>query len=335
MKKLITLVLALICVLSLVGCNKSTASDEAIVGGDRRPMVMVDGKIYLETEKSKGELLTSDVIDGKIPSEVDRSEIPTQNDQSNFGTGYSYRYGEEGTVEIVINGKWWVFEAEQTKDIIPTISDASQMKYSEVNDALTGKNIKDIREAWGEPVESDDKEDVWQLDESMLLFITYNDTGIIESCELVCGTPLAPVEIPEDFSFALVWNCYGISSYDSQTGKLVKATDATNPEDYITYYQLTDEDKEYIYNLLVSLDAKSYPDIYDPKSGMSEPPMTLILTVRENGEVKTIKAENISLTFKSEDEKGQVFLSVCGEICRLLTTTDEWKALPAYEKLYE
>ena len=127
-------------------------------------------------------------------SEVDRSEIPTQNDQSNFGTGYSYRYGEEGTVEIVINGKWWVFEAEQTKDIIPTISDASQMKYSEVNDALTGKNIKDIREAWGEPVESDDKEDVWQLDESMLLFITYNDTGIIESCELVCGTPLAPAE---------------------------------------------------------------------------------------------------------------------------------------------
>ncbi len=194
MKKLIALVLALICVLSLVGCNKSTASDEAIVGGDRRPMVMVDGKIYLETEKSKGELLTSDVIDGKITSEVDRSEIPTQNDQSNFGTGYSYRYGEEGTVEIVINGKWWVFEAEQTKDIIPTISDASQMKYSEVNDALTGKNIKDIREAWGEPVESDDKEDVWQLDESMLLFITYNDTGIIESCELICGTPLAPAE---------------------------------------------------------------------------------------------------------------------------------------------
>lgn len=68
---------------------------------------------------------------------------------------------------------------------------------------------------WGEPVESEDKEDVWRLDESMMLFITYNDTGIVECCELICGTPLAPTNIPEDFSFSLVWNCYGISSYDS------------------------------------------------------------------------------------------------------------------------
>lgn len=115
MRKSIALVLALVCVLSLIGCNKSAASDEVVVGGDRRPMVMIDGMIYLETGNSKGELLTSDVIDGTITSEVDRSELPSQNDQSNFGIGYHYRYGEEGTVEVVINGKWWVFEAEQSK----------------------------------------------------------------------------------------------------------------------------------------------------------------------------------------------------------------------------
>ena len=77
---------------------------------------------------------------------------------------------------------------------IPSISEVSQMKYSEVNEALSGKTIQAIRDAWGEPVESNGKEEVWQLDESMLLFITYNDTGIIESCELICGTPLAPTE---------------------------------------------------------------------------------------------------------------------------------------------
>lgn len=80
------------------------------------------------------------------------------------------------------------------KENIPTIREVSQMKYSEVNEALSGKDIQVIRDAWGEPVERDGKEDVWQLDESMLLMITYNDTGIIESCELVCGTPLAPTE---------------------------------------------------------------------------------------------------------------------------------------------
>ena len=77
-----------------------------------------------------------------------------------------------------------------SKEKIPSISDVSQMKYSEVNEALMGKDIQVIREAWGEPVESKDKEDVWQLDESMLLFITYNDAGIIETCELICETPL-------------------------------------------------------------------------------------------------------------------------------------------------
>ena len=83
------------------------------------------------------------------------------------------------------------------KDNIPSISEVSQMKYLEVNEALTGKNIQEIRDAWGAPTESDSNEDVWQLDESMLLIIAYNATGVIENCELVCGTPLAPAETIE------------------------------------------------------------------------------------------------------------------------------------------
>ena len=141
--------------------------------------------------------------------------------------------------------------------------------------------------------------------------------------------------VPEDFAFALTWNCYGVSSYDSQTGKLVKTTDAAAPDDYVTYYQLTDRDKEYIYNLIASLDVNSYPEVYDPQNGMSKPSMTLILTVYCNGTQKTVKAENIALSFTSEDEKGQAFLSVCEAICNRLTATEEWKALPDYENLYE
>lgn len=144
-----------------------------------------------------------------------------------------------------------------------------------------------------------------------------------------------PTEVPEDFRFALTWNCYGVSSYDSQTGKLVKTTDATNPDDYVTYYQLTDEDKVFIYNLIAQLDVNSYPDVYDPQNGMSKPSMTLILTVYNDGTQKTIIAGNIANSFVSEDEKGQAFLSVCEAICNRLTATEEWKALPDYEKLYE
>lgn len=142
-------------------------------------------------------------------------------------------------------------------------------------------------------------------------------------------------ELPDDFSFELTWGVYGISSYNSQTGKLVKTIDATNPEDYVTYYQLTKKEKEDIYSLLMTLDVNSYPDIYDPQNGMSEPSATLILKVRMNGETKTIKAEDISLFFVSEDKKGQLFLDTCEAISNLLKSTDEWKALPDYENLYE
>ena len=83
------------------------------------------------------------------------------------------------------------------KEKIPSISEVSQMKYDEVNEALSGKDIQAIRNAWGEPVERDGKEDVWKLDESLLLMITYNEAGIVENCELVCGTPLAPTEAME------------------------------------------------------------------------------------------------------------------------------------------
>lgn len=141
-------------------------------------------------------------------------------------------------------------------------------------------------------------------------------------------------EVPKDFSFALTWNYYGVSSYDSQTGKMVKTTDATNPDDYVTNYKLAKEDKKYIYDLLVSLDVNSYPDTYNPSSGISKPPMTLILTVRMDGMEKTITAENISGFATSEDEKGQKFLSICEEISNRLMETEAWKALPEYEKIY-
>jgi len=141
--------------------------------------------------------------------------------------------------------------------------------------------------------------------------------------------------VPEDFAFALTWNCYGISSYDSQTGRLVKTTDATNPDDYVTYYRLSEQDKAYIYDLIASLDIDAYPEVYDPQNGMSKPSMTLILTVYRNGTQKTVRAANIALSFTSEDEKGQAFLSVCEEISNRLTATAEWASLPDYEKLYE
>ncbi len=145
----------------------------------------------------------------------------------------------------------------------------------------------------------------------------------------------SPVVVPEDFSFSLTWGVFGISSYDSKTGKLIKTTDATVPEDYVTHREFAAWQRTYIYELLSKLDIKSYPDVYDPGNGLSDPSATLILTVRVNGTEKTVKAEDVSLSLISDNEKGQAFLDTCKEISDLLTATTEWRRLPEYENLYE
>lgn len=135
----------------------------------------------------------------------------------------------------------------------------------------------------------------------------------------------------------LTWGCYGISSYDSTTGKLVKTTDATNPEEYITTYQLTKEQYSYIGKLIKGLDIASYPDSYNPHGDglASSPPMTLILSVKTDGLEKTVTASTIVALFESKNPKGQKFLDVCKGIRDILTATDEWKALPEYEFFYD
>ena len=144
-------------------------------------------------------------------------------------------------------------------------------------------------------------------------------------------------DVPDNLSFSLTWNTYGISSYDSATGKLVKTTDATNPEDYITTLQLDGQQLFAIWELLWELDIETYPDEYDPHGGelSSDPSMTLILTLREGDKVKTVRAEDIALTYESNDPKGQKFLDTCKGIRDILTATEEWKALPEYEFFYD
>lgn len=141
----------------------------------------------------------------------------------------------------------------------------------------------------------------------------------------------------DHFTFTLTWGCYGVSSYDSKTGKLVKTTDAMNPKDYVTTYRLTVEQRRQIYALIEDLQVTGYPDTYDPHDGglMSAPSMTLILSVRTDTLQKTIRAADIALTYEADNKKGRKFLTVCKAISDLLTETEEWKALPEYEFFYD
>lgn len=119
------LLFCMMTVMALVACGSkqehlSEETEESVLW-DRRPMVMVNGEIYLDTGTVSDITARCGMMDGEITSEVDGSEIPTKDDQSNFGTGYGYQYVDENSIDIFLpygsdsdDMRWIRFEKEKT-----------------------------------------------------------------------------------------------------------------------------------------------------------------------------------------------------------------------------
>lgn len=129
MKKRITGLLALLCLLSLTACGTTgaggtnapyevsptarettPAAQEENLPSDKIPMVMVNGELYYDTGRLSDVTARCGNMDGSIDSSVDATETPTEDNQSNFGSGYGYQYWGENTIEVNIDGEWVVFE---------------------------------------------------------------------------------------------------------------------------------------------------------------------------------------------------------------------------------
>ena len=135
-KRMVTLILVLLLALSLTGCgSRDTANDGENAGigtqstddastlpdtAQDRPvtdapmMVMVDNTLY----QSEGEVSTVEGrcgnMDGEITSQTaGGTDAPTENDQSNFGTGYGYQRIDDH-IEVLIDNQWIVFEQDAT-----------------------------------------------------------------------------------------------------------------------------------------------------------------------------------------------------------------------------
>lgn len=96
------------------GPSASSANDPAQAGAGNphsgTPMLVVNGELYRSTGRESAVEGRCGVMDGQVTSAVDSEETPTEDDQSNFGTGYGYQYGSDDTIEVLIDGKWIVFE---------------------------------------------------------------------------------------------------------------------------------------------------------------------------------------------------------------------------------
>ena len=83
---------------------------------DRIPMVRVNNKLYYDTGRESTVSGRCGNMDGEITSTVDGTEIPMEDNQSNFGSGFGYQYGADDTIEIYMNDKWFVFEYREESE---------------------------------------------------------------------------------------------------------------------------------------------------------------------------------------------------------------------------
>nr|WP_312578079.1 hypothetical protein [Sedimentibacter sp.] len=105
---LIVIAIAILIVIVVLITN-SKSNDET---WDLRPMIMVNGELYLDTGKEVPVEIADSAVVGKITSSVDASEKPTEEGQTNFGLeGANYAYFEDNIV-VLINNEWVIFEKE-------------------------------------------------------------------------------------------------------------------------------------------------------------------------------------------------------------------------------
>ena len=79
---------------------------------DTRRAVCIDGVLYYDTGTISDAETRRAILDGVITTATDADALPTEDGQSNFGTGYGYQFTADGTVEVEIDGESVIFAAE-------------------------------------------------------------------------------------------------------------------------------------------------------------------------------------------------------------------------------
>lgn len=79
---------------------------------DTRRAVCIDGVLYYDTGTISDAETRRAILDGVISATTDADALPTEDGQSNFGTGYGYQFAADGTVEVEIDGEYVIFAAE-------------------------------------------------------------------------------------------------------------------------------------------------------------------------------------------------------------------------------
>ncbi len=85
---------------------KEIASVRSCISTDA---IMVNGTVYYRTGRTNN-VAHCGVMDGYITSECIPSKLPSEDNQSNFGSGFGYQFGSsDDTIDVYIDNNWQVF----------------------------------------------------------------------------------------------------------------------------------------------------------------------------------------------------------------------------------
>ena len=170
------------------------------------------------------------------------------------------------------------------------------------------------------------------------LFLLVGAFGLLlSSCSSSNNSVPSFSVLPEDFYFVLTWGVQKDSSYDSRTGTLIKTKYVIErqPEEYIAAYQYPNINE--IYEMAKSINVYSYADEYYPYEGSSiatNPTVDYVFEINN----KTITSENCPILSEIPDgvsKRGKKYLTLILTIKNTLINSDEWKAMPDFEFLYD
>ncbi|MDO5715192.1 MAG: hypothetical protein Q4P25_01280 [Tissierellia bacterium] len=177
MRKFLCSFVALYILFMVVACQKSTnvgnkddsdrnigpVSQEESPGIDehRNPhMVMIDGQLYQDMGYINS-AVTCGTADGEIISSVEFSEVPRQDDESNFGKGYEYQRWDKAHVQVMIDDKWVIFQNIAISDFaIPSCVANVKGKIIEIEKDRLLVTITDIPEEFKWIFKVEDKEKI-------------------------------------------------------------------------------------------------------------------------------------------------------------------------------
>lgn len=131
---LVALIICVCIVISICFYQKSNTNkvsiniDNEYIGSRAEQIgkaVKINGKVYYDTGKISKELRCG-VMDGKITSNVEDTEIPSEDNQSNFKGEYDYQYSADNKVEVFLDNEWHIFETNQSEFIISVYDKSMQ-----------------------------------------------------------------------------------------------------------------------------------------------------------------------------------------------------------------